>query len=120
MESKQDKVKDTVRDTVRETLKQQNKYRMEGIVILVLLISIILLFFLFSGKVPSKIVAITGLVIAIVTVVACKRCITEFNRVLDLERPTEKDENTVIKYGTIAFFCLFLEIICLLVLMSMI
>lgn len=115
MESKQDKVK----DTVRETLKQQNKYRMEGIVILVLLISIILLFFLFSGKVPSKIVAITGLVTAIVTVVACKRCITEFNRVLDLERPTEKDENTVIKYGTIAFFCLFLEIICLLVLMSM-
>lgn len=116
MESKQDKIK----DTVRETLKQQNKYRMEGIMVLVLLISIILLFFLYTGRVPSKIVAIIGLVIVIVTVVACKRCITEFNRVLDLERPTEKDENTVIKYGTIAFFCLFLEIICLLILMSMI
>lgn len=112
MEFKQDKVK--------ETLKQQNKYRVEGIVILVVLISIILLFFLFSGRVLSKLVAVAGLIIAIIAIIGCIRCIKEFNRVLDLERPTEKDENAVIKYGTIAFFCLFLEIICLLVLMSMI
>lgn len=107
------------KDKAKETLKQQHKYRMESIVILVLILSILLLFFLFSGRVLSKLIAIAGLVNAIIAVIACIRCIKEFNRVLDLERPTEKDESAVIKYGTIAFFCLFLEIICLLVLMSM-
>lgn len=107
------------KDKAKETLKQQHKYRMESIVILVLILSILLLFFLFSGRVLSKLIAIAGLVNAIIAVIACIRCIKEFNRVLDLERPTEKDENAVIKYGTIAFFCLFLEIICLLILMSM-
>lgn len=104
----------------KETLKQQHKYRMESIVILVLILGILLLFFLFSGRVLSRLIAVAGLVNAIIAVIACIRCIKEFNRVLDLERPTEKDENAVIKYGTIAFFCLFLEIICLLILMSMI
>lgn len=108
------------KDKAKETLKQQHKYRMEGIVILVLILGILLLFFLFSGRVLSKLIVVAGLVNAIIAVIACIRCIKEFNRVLDLERPTEKDENAVIKYGTIAFFCLFLEIICLLVLMSMI
>lgn len=108
------------KDKAKETLKQQHKYRMESIVILVLILGILLLFFLFSGRVLSKLIAIAGLVNAIIAVFACVRCTKEFNRVLDLERPTEKDENAVIKYGTIAFFCLFLEIICLLVLMSMI
>lgn len=107
------------KDKAKETLKQQHKYRMESIVILVLILSILLLFFLFSGRVLSKLIAVAGLVNAIIAVIACIRCIKEFNRVLDLERPTEKDENAVIKYGTIAFLCLFLEIICLLVLMSM-
>lgn len=108
-----------LKDKAKETLKQQNKYRMESIVILVLILSILLLFFLFSGRILSKLIAVAGLVNAIIAVIACIRCIKEFNRVLDLERPTEKDENAVIKYGTIAFFCLFLEVICLLVLMSM-
>ena len=107
------------KDKAKVTLKQQHKYRMESIVILVLILSILLLFFLFSEMVLSKLIAVAGLVNAIIAVIACIRCIKEFNRVLDLERPTEKDENAVIKYGTIAFFCLFLEIICLLVLMSM-
>lgn len=107
------------KDKAKETLKQQHKYRMESIVILVLILGILLLFFLSSGRVLSRLIAIAGLVNAIIAVIACIMCIKEFNRVLDLERPTEKDENAVIKYGTIAFFCLFLEIICLLILMSM-
>lgn len=101
-------------EIVKKTLKQQNKSRMTGIMILDLWLSFILLFNLVTGNLTVKLIAGVGIVFAVMTVIICRRCILEFNRVIDLRRPTEEDENAVNKSSSRAFFYFFLETICLL------